>query len=121
MLPEYHLNFDRVGGSKRAADLGLVESKKVADDVPLLRKLEEGGQLLLTPPQDYDDSYCLSLTQAKGGCVVSNDMYRDYVESVAKRGGSSKQAMAWCKSHVISYTFLNDEFLPNPDFCFPTD
>ena len=121
VLPEYHLSFERVGGSKRAAELGLSDAKKVADDVPLLRHLEEEGRLLLTPPQDYDDSYCLSLAQSKGGCVVSNDMYRDYVELVAKRGGSTKQAMAWCKSHVISYTFLGDEFLPNPDFVFPTE
>jgi len=121
VLPEFHLNYDRVGGKARAVELGLAEAKKVADDVPLLRKLEEEGRLLLTPPQDYDDSYCLSLAQSKGGCVVSNDLYRDYVDLVAKRGGDARQASAWCRSHVISYTFLSDEFLPNPDFVFPRD
>ncbi|KAL1524238.1 hypothetical protein AB1Y20_019143 [Prymnesium parvum] len=123
VLPEFHLDFDRVGGNKRAADLGLVDAKRVADDVPLLRRLEEEGRLVLTPPQDYDDSYCLSLAQSKRGCVVSNDMYRDYVDLVVKRGGDPKQASAisWKKAHVISYTFLNDEFLPNPDFVLPSD
>jgi len=26
---------------------------------------------------------------------------------------------AWLRSHVISFTFLGDELLPNPDFGFP--
>lgn len=46
-------------------------------------------------------------------------MYRDYVKAVEKRGGSKDQANAWKRAHLISYTFLNDEFLPNPDFMFP--
>ena len=28
---------------------------------------------------------------------------------------------AWLRSHVISFTFLGDELLPNPDFGFPAD
>ncbi|KAL3904172.1 MAG: hypothetical protein SGPRY_011391, partial [Prymnesium sp.] len=43
---------------------------------------------------DYDDSYCISLARSKRGCVVSNDMYRDYVDLVVKRGGDPKQVTA---------------------------
>ena len=31
------------------------------------------------------------------------------------------RAQAWLRSHVISFTFLGDELLPNPDFGFPAD
>jgi hypothetical protein len=31
-----------------------------------------------------------------------------------------KQALRrWFKEHLISYTFVGGEFLPNPDFYFP--
>ena len=36
-------------------------------------------------PQDYDDSYCIHYARAHGGCVMSNDLYRDHVQAVAKR------------------------------------
>ena len=43
---------------------------------------------------------------------------------VAERRGDSRQAVAalqgWLRSHVISYTWLADELLPNPDFAFPS-
>ena len=93
------------------------------DDVSLLRRLEADQRLVLTPPQDYDDSYCISYARAHGGCVLSNDLYRDQLDAAHKRG-DSKQAIgatqAWLKSHVISFTFLGDELLPNPDFTFPS-
>ena len=92
------------------------------DDVPLLRRLEAESLLVLTPPQDYDDSYCLDYARSHGGCVMSNDLYRDQVQAAQKRG-DTRQAIsatqAWLRSHVISFTFLGDELLPNPDFSFP--
>lgn len=119
-LPEFHLKYDRVGKSKRAADLGLGESKHVPDDVPLLHSLEDEGLLVVTPPQDYDDSYCIAYARQHAGCIVSNDLYRDYVDSQAKKGdGARREAAQWCKAHLISFAFIADEFLPNPDFVLP--
>ena len=118
-VPEHHLSYERVGRSNRAASLGLTDKKHNADDVPLLRKLEAEGSLVVTPPQDYDDSYCISYARNNGGCVVSNDLYRDYSEAEAKRGRSKAAADAWRRAHVISFTFFVDEFLPNPEFAFP--
>ena len=48
-------------------------------------------------------------------------MYRDFVEAEGKRGGAParKEAEAWRRTHLISYTFIVDEFLPNPEFVFP--
>ena len=41
--------------------------------------------------------------------------------SEEKRGGEAakREADAWRRSHLISYTFIADEFLPNPEFVFP--
>ena len=60
--------------------------------MPLLRRLESESLLVLTPPQDYDDSYCLSYARSHGGCVMSNDLYRDQVQAAQKRG-DTRQAI----------------------------
>ena len=94
----------------------------VADDVPLLRSLEASQRLVMTPAQAYDDSYCRAFARAHGGCVLSNDLYRDQAELATRRGhsdGEVRAMNAWLRTHVISFTFLGDELLPNPDFVFP--
>ena len=53
--------------------------------MPLLRRLEAESLLVLTPPQDYDDSYCLSYARSHGGCVLSNDLYRDQLAAAQVR------------------------------------
>jgi len=89
--------------------------------VPLLRTLEAQGVLVVTPSQDYDDSYCIAYARSHApACIVTNDMYRDYVESEGRRGGNKRDADEWRRRHLISFTFLQDEFLPNPEFRFPT-
>ena len=37
------------------------------------------------------------------------------------RGRSKKDADEWRRRHLISFAFLQDEFLPNPEFVFPSD
>ena len=111
-VPEKHLDERGVGLNKRAASLGLSDPKHVADDVPLLRALEAKGELVVTPAQDHDDSYCIDYARRHApACIVSNDMYRD----------STLVNKQWRTAHLISYTFLQDEFLPNPEFVFPVN
>ena len=55
--------------------------------MPLLRRLEAESLLVLTPPQDYDDSYCVSYARSHGGCVLSNDLYRDQLVAAQVRVG----------------------------------
>ena len=71
--------------------------------------------------QDYDDAYCLSYARSCGGCIVTNDRYRDFVEAEARQGGTGARQAAenWRRTHLISFTFIGDEFLPNPEFSFP--
>ena len=56
--------------------------------------------------------------QAHGGYVVTNDMYRDHVQSVKGDPKERERQRGWTKTHLISYTFVQDEFLPNPNFSF---
>ena len=44
---------------------GLSDPKHVADDVPLLRALEAKGELVVTPAQDHDDSYCIDYARRR--------------------------------------------------------
>lgn len=68
-----------------------------------------------------DDSYCIRYAQAHGGCVVTNDQYRDQLSKLDERGTDKEEREAlrkWLKGHLISFTFVGDEFIPNPDFRF---
>lgn len=67
--------------------------------------------------QDYDDSYAIRYAQRAGGYVVTNDLYRDHLVKIEDRGRRD-ETKRWLKSHCISYTFVGEEFLPNPDFRF---
>jgi len=85
--------------------------------VPYLQTLERDGILVATPAQDYDDSYQIEYARRHGGVIVSNDMFRDAIDKLKPHlRGALKE---WIKAHILSYTFVGDEFVPNPDFLFP--
>ncbi|CAN0204881.1 unnamed protein product [Ectocarpus fasciculatus] len=121
-LPDYYLDLKRTNGLERAKKLGVadVRASRLPDDVPLLQRLVDDGLIVSTPPQDYDDSYCIKYAMAREGYVVTNDLYRDHVKGIEGRK-KADAARRWIKSHSISYTFVGDEFFPNPDFSFHQD
>merc|ERR1712150_77186 len=111
-------------------------------------QLKEQGILFTTPKGDYDDSYCIEYARKRQGIIVSNDKYRDAVhkkwkcpecdelnpkmeKKCVKDGCNGKLViekeewkrrrilLGWIRSHVITYMFVNDDFLPNPDFVVP--
>ncbi|KAH9163667.1 hypothetical protein LEN26_000406 [Aphanomyces euteiches] len=118
-LPDYLLKYETVGVQKRMANIGFdVSPSKVPDDVTLLQSMVLEGLVIATPPQDYDDSYCIQYAGTHDGCLVTNDMFRDHVENI--KSNAQRNAMRdWLKSHRISFTWVGDEFFPNPDFRFP--
>jgi hypothetical protein len=124
-LPDFYMNYDYVNGKKRTAALGMsdVPASKMPDDVGLLIKLVDAGFLVQTPPQDYDDSYSIEYARRKHGVIVTNDMYRDHIEKVGQSEGRRERedTFSWIRTHCISFTFVADEFVPNPDFRFPDD
>ena len=104
---------------------------QIPDDVDYLLSLQQTGILCGTPPQDYDDSYCLSYARQKcekgqEAFIVSNDLFRDHIAHFFKRKSQTVQDKSvvnqmmdlekrWLREHTVSYTFVVDEFQPNPD------
>ena len=57
---------------------------------------------------------------------MSNDLFRDYIDKFFKRKSQKipdktkvnqmvEAERSWLKHHVVSYTFVLEEFQPNPD------
>ncbi|EQC33660.1 hypothetical protein SDRG_08764 [Saprolegnia diclina VS20] len=119
-LPDYLLRYESVGAQKRMAGAGYdVSPSKLPDDVGLLQSMVLEGTVIATPPQDYDDSYCIQYAGRHDGCVVTNDLFRDHVDGLQGNGQTKAAMRQWLSAHCISFTWVGDEFLPNPDFRFP--
>mmetsp|Transcript_4814 Transcript_4814/g.7288 ORF Transcript_4814/g.7288 Transcript_4814/m.7288 type:complete len:986 (+) Transcript_4814:168-3125(+) len=101
-IPQHHLD------ERRGPD---------PEEASLLQSMVESGLLVITPSQDYDDSYCITYCKQHNGCVLTNDLYRDHYTAVSDHK-EREAARRWIKGHTISFTFVGDEFLPNPDFNF---
>jgi len=70
VVPEGKLSVDML----RASDSDMVAD---SNEVTLeLRELLKKGRILLTPSEDYDDSYVLHYAMSRGGIAVSNDRYQ---------------------------------------------
>lgn len=87
------------------------DETKIPDDKEYLSQLADDGHLFECPPQDYDDSYALQFLKHEPSVIVSNDMFRDHYKT-----NNDLDEKNFIKSHLISYTWVNDLFMPNPDF-----
>lgn len=115
-IPQDRIEFKTVGEEKRAQRVMNQEKPaRLPDNIQSLVELASQGYLVTVPPQDYDDSYIIRYAQEHDGIIVSTDLYRDYI----KKAQNVATAKKWIRSHLISFTFVKDEFLPNPDFIFP--
>lgn len=115
-IPDYYLNYERAGELKRAQkSVGGVRAVQLPDNIGLLESLVEARLLICTPPQDYDDSYCIKYAMQNDGYVVTNDMYRDHVAKVENRK-EREQIRRWLRVRCISSTWVGDELIINPDF-----
>ena len=94
-------------------------SKKrvMPDDLAYLYGLVNKGLVVKSPPQDYDDSYCIQYAKKHDAFVVSNDLFRDYIDSI-KDKTERETEKKWRDVKCISFTFVGDEFMPNPDAAF---
>lgn len=107
-LPEYLFKENVNSGKKK---------RVVPDDINYLNKLYSEGLVVQTPPQDYDDSYVIQYAKKYDSFIVTNDMYRDYLENIKDNRLRETERM-WTKEKLISFTFNKDEFIPNPDSGF---
>jgi hypothetical protein len=104
-----------------------IKGARMPNDVALLQKLVDKRVVFLTPSGDYDDDYIIHYAiQRPGCCIVTNDKYRDFLDTLEDK----RLASDWLQSHLITYNFVGTnpsgattaalEFTPNPRFQVPT-
>ena len=89
------------------------KSRRGVDDPELLEKLQNEGVVFTVPSQDHDDNYWIAYAFQSGAYVVTNDRMKDHAE---KHSEGQDAFFQWRQKRVISYAFIDDTFLPNPDF-----
>ena len=93
------------------------KKRVLPDNLSYLYGLVSKGLVVKSPPQDYDDSYCIEYAKTPDAFIVSNDMFRDYIDNI-KDKAERETEKNWRDVKCISFTFIGDEFLPNPDAPF---
>lgn len=77
-VPEYYAT--RKAGQLGNSTLSLKDFMQVGDDLPLMQRMVDDGDIVLTPPQDYDDSYSIQYAKNhQGACIVTNDRFNDCI------------------------------------------
>lgn len=116
ILPDYCFSIEEIN-RRREKSISLSKSKTLPDDVLTLIDLQKKGVAFGVPNKDYDDSYMLQYAKEVGGYIISNDRFADHIGKYSNRSGSAKdEVRKWVKTHVISYAFIGENFIPNPDF-----
>lgn len=70
----------------------------VPDNVTLLQNLVSKGIIIPTPPQDYDDSYCITYAKQRNAFMVTNDLFRDHIKLMAASAATAtavEEERAW--------------------------
>jgi hypothetical protein len=115
-IPDYMLQSDEERAQHEKEQGEALTAPKVPDNVALLGALVHQGVLIPTPPQDYDDSYSIQYAGLHNGFVVTNDLFRDHIVNMVGPRERKVAMRAWLRAHQISYSWVRDEFLPNPSF-----
>lgn len=115
-VPEYYYTRKPLPSSTCGLSLG--DFMPVVDSMPAFESLVQRKLVVLTPPQDYDDVYCIEYARKHGAYIVTNDRYNDHINKMPSGSRAQRELRQWIRRHCISFTFVRDEFFPNPDFAF---
>jgi len=66
------------------------------------------------PVSGDDDAYMLSWAMRKNAIIVTNDLFRDH--RLKLKGKKLKEFDKWYKNGRCGFIFVDDEFIPNPQF-----
>jgi hypothetical protein len=114
-LPDYFLSQEFKGSIRRRRRQQKDGPAFIPDDAALLQDLVTSGLLVTTPSQDSDDMYCIHYARRHNAFVVTNDLFRDHVSDTDGSHSRKVELKIWLTVHRISYTWVGDEFLPNPN------
>ncbi|CAN8069505.1 unnamed protein product [Agarophyton chilense] len=87
---------------------------RVADDPALLKSLAAQDLVAFTPAGSHDDHFLLAYAKQKNIDIISNDRFKKEV-SEQETGSASRALQDFLNEHLIPYTFVNGEFMPNPN------
>jgi hypothetical protein len=87
--------------------------KRGVDDHKLLESLCDEGCVVATPSQDHDDHYWIAYALQTGAYVITNDRMKNHAE---EHDGGKEEFYSWRDERVISYMFVDDILILNPDF-----
>ena len=90
-------------------------SSRTPDDMAALKQLKREGVLSLSPSKDYSDSYAIEYAKTKNGIIITNDRFNDAIRKI-KDTKLKNVTERWLRTYVISYSFVGDDFIPNPDY-----
>lgn len=85
----------------------------IADDLELLKKLIKADKVILIPSKDSQYSYLVNYAQEKKAVIVSNDKNLFIKDNPGKSN--------WIQAHCLTFVFVQNDFIPNPDFKWPSD
>lgn len=77
-------------------------------------ELRRSGVVAYTPAGAHDDYFILRYACKHELDVVSNDRFKKEV-NLQGDGERKTQLQTFLETHLIPYTFVGDEFIPNPD------
>ncbi|EGG22514.1 hypothetical protein DFA_04642 [Cavenderia fasciculata] len=77
-LPESVVSRKQTGPN---APMRLADFQPMIDNHQLLQELIEKGQICITPPQDYDDSYAIQYAKKTNALIITNDRYNDHINN----------------------------------------
>lgn len=89
----------------------------VPDDIEYLNKLYQEKLVVQTPADAYDDSFCIQYAKGNNAFMITNDLFRDYVDKINDNRKKESERM-WIQDRRVGFTFHEDEFIPNPDSLF---
>jgi len=81
-----------------------------------LNRMVAQGQIVLTPHgmKNDDDKFMLAYARSHDSPIVSNDLFRDHVGAL--NDPKDRRALrTWLLQRRVSFMFIQDEFLPNPE------
>lgn len=85
----------------------------VADDPGLLMKLSNQGRVFFTPAGAHDDYFLLTYAMRKEADIISNDRFMKELD-LQETAQDVRTLRSFLDSHLIPYTFVADDFVPNP-------
>lgn len=78
-----------------------------------LTVLVSRGVISVVPAGDHDDSYILHFARSAQGFIVSNDLFRDHLESMEVDSVRLSMQL-WLRENRCGYAFVDNDFIFNP-------